>query len=152
QRDWSEAVAGGCGGEIDIAAAIRGHVLEAEECLPLPMTAWIGNRTSEELDAERVAGGAVERPQNRGVRGGSGRGGQHREILQIIGAGIGIARVIVRDAEAVLRPAYQVNPERGVGENGIAENTPAGSRRYANARSAVEGDDVASAGYGPAHR
>ena len=78
------------------------------------------------------------------------RAGQHREVLQAVGAGIGVVRVVRGHAVVA-----EIDAECTVRENRVPEDHVAGCQRLnRDAPRAVAGDDVAGAGAdgGPADR
>ncbi len=98
---WGVVIGGrhGRGAQIDLALAVSRRV---------------GRGAGVEIERERAIGRAVERTANTGCGAGDGAH-EHREILQVVGAGIGVARIVSRDAILA-----QIDAERAVTEDGVA--------------------------------
>src|SRR4029453_10644136 len=93
-----------------VARGVGRHGRGAEIALALAIARAVGSGAREELDRVDGAGRAVERAgEVRAARAvGQGRG-QHREVLEVVGAGVTVPRVVVVHAVSA-----QVDAERGV--------------------------------------
>ena len=127
--------------EAGVAAGVGRHVGRAQVELALPVASRIEQGGGEEIEGEGRAGRRVQiaRDDHATARVGGVR--KNREVLQSVGPGVGVARVVGGDAGRA-----EVNAEIGVGEDGIA---PEGVVRVGHRRGdadtirAVEGNAVA---------
>ncbi len=106
--------------EAHVARTARGHHLRAEQHFALAVAGGIAGSVGEEFKAELRVGCAAESALDGGA---AARGcSQHREILQVVSAGVAVACIIGR--HAVL---FEINPQPAVGEDGIGEKGIAGA-------------------------
>src|SRR5207245_4089939 len=82
----------------DVAAAVGGDILEADESLPFAVTGGINRVVSEKLDPVGCVSDAVEGAGDRRHPAAIGHRFDYREILQVVGAAIGISNIVQRDA------------------------------------------------------
>ena len=132
-----------------LAVHIGGDIGVSKEEFAFAVTAGIAGGVHKELHMVHGVANAVERAGDR-HRVDTGEGGdEHGEILQIIRARIGIARVVGRHAVA-----FQVDAQAGVGENRIAQDRVAGGVESddRDAVRSVSGDEVAVARGNPSNR
>jgi hypothetical protein len=111
QRDREAAVAGAVGGDVG----------KSEVALPLAMPAAIGNAVGEELDAVGRVRLAAHGADDGHLRSGESRAGQHREVLQVVPAGVEVAGVVHRDHAVVL----EVDAQAGVGVDRVPQDAVA---------------------------
>ncbi len=126
-----------------VAAGIGEDVDRTEVDLPLTVAGQIRAGAGKEFDTEMGAGHAVQRAGKNDVGAAGQRGSQHRGVLTIVCAGVGIARVV--GANPVVA---QVDAERSAGRYPVAKQHIA--RRIGagdvDAAAGVVGDDVARSG------
>ena len=126
-----------------VTAAVCGHISGAQEGFTLAVTRRIALGVGEKLQSEFRIGRAVKRALNSGTTTCGGR--QEREVLQVIGTGVSIARIIKRHSVGT-----QVDPQASVGEYGIRLDSIADANLHDHPIAAVEGNGIAYAGRCPA--
>ena len=122
-------------------------VVVAQIPLAFAVAGGIGRGAAEEFDAERGAGGAVQRALHADLPAARGGPGQHGVILQSVRARIAIAAVVRGHA---VDP--QVDPQAGVAVDRIAGKRVAGTARDGHTCAAVEREGIAFSRRRAAHR
>src|SRR5262249_25026392 len=115
-----------------VTAAISGGINEAEIGLSFAVAGWINGIVSEEFDPVHRVGSAVEPAIDRGLSAAVRDRGDDWKVLQVVGAAIGVAGVMLCHSVNA-----EVDAEAGVGINGItldgvvgaADANPAGKAR-----------------------
>ena len=92
--------------------------------LSLSEAGWIALRTGEKLETKHGVRYAVERSRKHDIATNKRCRCNHRIILLIIGAGGGIAVIILRWHISSATTGSQCNSEAGIVVNGVAENGP----------------------------
>src|SRR5207245_4094353 len=109
------------------------------EGFSLAVPGGVGGGVREEFQREDAIVLAVEPPFDRCVRSVRYSGSQHGKVLQAIRAASDRIRWMIERHTIIT----QVDPQAGVGDNGIPENGIASARFDGYSRPVAEGDDIA---------
>ncbi len=143
--------------ERDVAAGVGDHISRTEEDLALVVSGRIARRAGEELDAVRGFRVRVERAfDGDAARTGQGAG-DDRVVLEVVGAGVGVARVVFVHGEQAAKldaqPAARIDLAVAVAVDRVAQERVArAAAGVIDAVTRVVGDDVACAGVDAADR
>ncbi len=88
------------GGKVGVAAGVGSDGLEAEKSLALAIAGGILSAIGEEFQSEGTIWRAVKGAGNGGAAAVGSSRGNYREILQVIGTGVGVAVVVGGDVAA----------------------------------------------------
>src|SRR5437763_355011 len=94
--------------------------------------------TGKKFHAVGAVGFRAKGPADAGGAGAERSAGDYRKVLEVVGAAVAVAGVVVGDAV----PA-EVDADAGVGERGVGFETVAGARGNLDSAGAVIGDGVA---------
>ena len=128
-----------------IARAIGGDVDETKVTLgfAIPCAVGLAGPGAKKFNAVAGAGVGIETAHDGGACTRHRGAGEHREVLQAVGARVNVVGVIGRDAIGA-----QVDAQAGVAVDAVAQHRHRGAGRHKDAVTGVEGNRVALAGRG----